>query len=146
MNVVNRKAYNDYQISQTLEVGIKLIGAEVKSVKSGRITLNGSFVKIVENEIYLVNAGIPLYPFARVEGYDPNRTRKLLLHKGEIVVLKSKIERSNLTLVPLKCYTKHGFVKLEVGVAQGKKQYEKREKLKKKDVKRDIETALRGKL
>ncbi len=81
MNVVNRKAYNDYQISQTLEVCIKLIGAEVKSVKSGRITLNGSFVKIVENEIYLVNAGIPLYPFARVEGYDPNRTRKLLLHK-----------------------------------------------------------------
>lgn len=146
MNTVNRKAYSEYQISETLEVGVKLIGAEVKSVKDGRINLNGSFVKIVGSEIYLVNAQIPLYPYAHVENYDPNRTRKLLLHKKEIIVIKSKIARSNLTLIPLKCYTKHGFIKLEIGIGRGKKQYEKREKLKKEDIKRDIETALRGKL
>ncbi|MBI2029257.1 SsrA-binding protein SmpB [Candidatus Gottesmanbacteria bacterium] len=145
MNIVNKKAYSEYIISETLEVGIKLLGAEVKSIKGGRINLNGSFVKIVGSEIYLVNAGVPLYPYARVDGYDPNRTRKLLLHKKEIMFLKSKIERSGLTIVPLKCYTKGGFIKLEIGIGRGKKQYEKREELRKEAIQRDIDTAIRGK-
>lgn len=146
MNITNKKAYYKYVISEKLEAGVKLNGAEVKSVKGGRLILDGSFIKMVGSEAYLVNATIPLYPFARPEGYDSTRSRKLLLHKKEILFLKSKIERSGLTIVPLKCYTIHGLVKLEIGIGRGKKKYEKREELKKRAQNREIEQVLRGKL
>lgn len=146
MNVINKKAFHDYQILEKLEAGVKLTGPEVKSVRGGRMILNGSYVKIIGSEAYLVGATIPLYPYARPEGYDPARTRKLLLHKKEILILKSKIERSGLTIIPLKCYTTHGLVKLEIGIARGKRQYEKREELKRKTVEREIEQVVRGKL
>lgn len=122
------------------------MGSEVKSVKGGKMTLEGSFVKIIGSEIYLVNAQIYAYPFARPEGYDPKRTRKLLLHKKEIIALKSKLASSALTIVPLECYNSKGFVKLKIGVAKGKREYEKREKIRRRDIDRETVRELRGKI
>lgn len=149
MRIVNRRAYHNFQILDRFEAGIKLTGPEVKSIKGGRIKLERAFVKIVGSEAYLVNAHIPPYPFARQEGYDPNRTRKLLLHKREIIALKTKIEQKNLTIVALSCYTtsrKRGLVKLELGLAKGKKRWEKRELIKRRDIEREVERELRGKI
>lgn len=146
MNITNKKAYHEYAISEKLEAGIKLTGPEVKSVKGGRFMLDDSFIKVIGSEAYLVNATIPLYPYARPEGYEAARTRKLLLHKKEILFLKSKIEHSGLTIIPLKCYTAHGLVKLELGIGRGKKKYEKREELRKKAIEQDLEQAVRGKI
>lgn len=145
MSLTNRRAHHEYTILGTYEAGITLLGTEVKTVKGGRMGLEGSFVKLVGNELYLVNAEIPLYQFARPEGYNPKRSRKLLLHKKEIQTLQGKIAQSNLTLVPLSCYTKHGFIKLQIGLARGKKQYEKREQKKREDIDRETEREVRGK-
>ena len=142
MKISNKKAYFNYQISETFEAGINLFGFEVKSVRLGKADLTGSFIKIVGGEAFLLNAKIFPYQNARIEDYDENRTRKLLLHKKEIISLKSKVEGSNLSLVPVSLYIKSGFVKVEVGLGKGKKQYEKRESIKKKDVQRDIEREL----
>lgn len=146
MKTVNRSVYHDYTIADTFEAGIKLTGPEVKSVKGNRISLTGSFVKIVGSEVYLINAQIQPYIFASVVGYDTRRTRKLLLSKKEILSLKGKIDGANLTLVPLSIYTTHGLVKVEVGIARGKKQYEKRELLKKRAQKLELERQFRGKV
>lgn len=146
MRIVNRSALHDYTILDHLEAGIKLLGAEVKSVKDNRVTLTGAFVRIIGSEIYLVNAQIQPYQFARIENYDPRRTRKLLLSKNEIIALKSKTDGSGLTLVPLSLYTKHGLIKVEIGIAKGKKQYEKREVLKQRQQKRELERTYRGKV
>ncbi len=146
MRIVNSRVLHDFEILDTFEAGIRLLGAEVKSVKGGRMSLEGSFVKIIGSEVYLVNAQIFPYPFARFEGYDPRRTRKLLLHKKEIISLKTKLAGAKLTLVPLECYNSHGLVKLKIGLARGKKQYEKREKIKRRDIERNIERELRGKI
>lgn len=146
MIISNKKAFFDYQILEKLEAGLKLNGPEVKSIRGGRMILTGAFIKIIGSEAYLVGATIPLYPYARPEKYDPTRSRKLLLHKKEIIALKSKTDRSGLTIVPLKCYTTHGLMKLEIGIGKGKKQYEKREELKKKTTEREIEQAIRGKI
>ena len=146
MKVINRRAYQDFRILNRFEAGIKLTGPEVKSVKGGRIKLERAFVKILGSEGYLVNAHIPRYPFAQQEDYDPNRTRKTLLHKKEIIALKSKIEQKNLTIVPLSCYTKKGLVKLELGLVKGKRRWEKREAKKKRDLERELERELRGKI
>jgi len=144
--IVNRQISRDYQILDTFEAGMHLIGAEVKSIKGGRMSLAGAFVKIIGSEIYLVNAEIFPYPFARPEGYQTRRSRKLLLHKREILNLKIKMGSSNLTLVPLECYTTHGFIKLKIGLAKGKKAYEKRDELKKRDLQREIQREFRGKI
>ncbi|MBI2617609.1 SsrA-binding protein SmpB [Candidatus Gottesmanbacteria bacterium] len=146
MKIVNKKAHHDFTILDTFEAGIHLLGAEVKSIKGGRMSLEGSFVKITGSEVYLVNAQIFPYPYARPEGYDSKRTRKLLMHKNEILSLKVKLASSRLTLVPLECYTKHGFVKLKIGLGKGKRQYEKREALKKRDMERDIQRIVKGKI
>lgn len=146
MKIVNRSVFHDYNILETFESGIHLLGAEVKSVKGARMSLDGAYVKIIGSEIYLVNAQIFPYPYARPEGYDPKRSRKLLLHKKEILSLKTKMSSSNLTLVPVECYIKSGFIKLKIGLAKGKKEYEKREKLKKRDMERDIQRELREKI
>ena len=135
MNIQNKKAYFDYTILEKFEAGISLTGAEVKSLKGGHAQLDGSFVRIVGSEAYLVNAQIFPFVYARPEDYDPRRTRKLLLHKKELLSLKGRIEGANLTLIPLSWYTKGPLVKLEVGLAQGKKQYDKREVKRKKDQK-----------
>lgn len=146
MKIFNKKATFDFEILDRFEAGVVLTGPEVKSLRGGHGKLEGAFVRIIGSEAYLVNAHIYPYEFARIENYDPKRTRKLLLHKKEIVSLKSKIEGSNLTLVPLSWYTTGHRMKLEVGLAKGKKQYEKREKIRKSDQKRELERDFRGKV
>jgi SsrA-binding protein len=146
MKVIHKRALFDYQIFDTYETGVNLTGAEVKSAKSGKMSLEGSFVKILGAEIYLVNAEIFPYPYARPEGYEARRSRKLLIHKKQLISLKSKMQSSNLTLVPLECYNSHGWVKLKIGLAKGKKEFEKREKIKKRDIEKDIKREFRGKV
>jgi SsrA-binding protein len=144
--ISNKKATYDYTILEHIEAGINLTGAEVKSIKGGHARLEGSFVRIIGSEAYLVNSQIFPYIYARPEGYDPKRTRKLLLHKAELIRLKSKLESANLTLVPLSWYTRGPLVKLEIGLARGKKQYEKREVKRREDQKRELERDYRGKV
>lgn len=145
MKVVNRRALHDYQVLETFEVGIALTGPEVKSVRGGRISLEGSFIRIIGSEIYLVNAQIFPYPYARPEDYDPRRTRKLLMHKKEIISIKTKIASSGLAIVPLECYFSDGFIKLKIAVAKGKREFEKREKIKRRDIDMEAQRELRGK-
>lgn len=142
MKITNKKAFFNYQLTESFEAGINLYGHEVKSVRLGKADLSGSFIKIIGSEAYLVNAKIFAYQPGQVEGYDERRTRKLLMHKNEIVSLKSKVEGSNLSLVPVSLYLSGGFVKVEVALGKGKKKYEKRESIKKKDVQRDLEREL----
>lgn len=115
-----------------------LTGAEVKSVRAGRIRLEESFVKIIGSEAYLMNAHISIYQYARPQGYDPKRTRKLLLHKKEIIRLKTKISsHSRLTVVPISCYNKSGLIKLEIALAKGRKGLEKKKFEKRRDIERE---------
>lgn len=144
MKITNRRAYYDYQLFDRIEAGINLNGAEVKAVRLGHADLKGSFVKIIGSETYLVNVKIFPYQYARPEGYDETRTRKLLLHKKEIIALKSKTEGSNLTIVPVSIYTKRNLIKAELALAKGKKKYDKKEAIKKKDIERDLEVELEG--
>jgi len=146
MKLTNKKAFYDYTILERLEAGVSLVGSEVKSLRNGQGKLEGAFVKILNGEPYLINAEIPVYQFSRPDGYDPKRTRRLLLHKREITALASKLESQKLTLVPLSWYTTGHRVKLEIGLARGKKQYEKREKIRREDMKRDLEREFRGKV
>jgi len=142
MQIRNKRAFYDYQLLERLEAGINLVGAEVKAVRLGHADLTGSFVRIMGSEAYLVNAKIFPYQYARPEGYDERRTRKLLLHKNEIIAIKSKTEGQNLTIVPVSLYIKHGFIKLELALGKGKKEYDKRRAIKQKDIERDIEAEL----
>jgi len=146
MKIFNKKATYEYTIVERFEAGITLTGAEVKSIKGGHAKLEGAFVRIIGSEAYLVNAQIFPYIYARPEGYDPKRTRKLLLHKAELIRLKSKLDGANLTLIPLSWYTKGPLVKLEVGMARGKKQYEKREIKRREDQRLELEREFRGKV
>ena len=146
MKITNRKAYYDYTILERLEAGVALVGSEVKSLRAGLGKLDGAFVKILGGEPYLINAEIPVYKFSRPQGYDPRRTRRLLLHKREVISLASKLDSQKLTLVPLSWYTTLHRVKLEIGLARGKKEYEKREKIRREDIKRDLEKEFRGKV
>src|SRR5438477_11159908 len=144
MKITNKKAFFDYQLLETFEAGINLYGYEVKSVKLGKADLTGSFVRIIGSEAYLVNAKIWEYQPGQIEGYDERRTRKLLLHKKQIISLKSKIEGSNLSLIPVSLYIKNGFVKVEVALGKGKKKYEKKEAKKRADIQRDVEQEIAG--
>lgn len=139
MKIVNRRAFYDYQILDRLEAGINLYGAEVKAVRLGHADLTGAHVRIMGSEAYLINAKIFPYKYSRPEGYDEKRTRKLLLHKREIIALKSKTEGQNLTLVPVSIYTTKSFIKVEIALGRGKKQYDKKESIKKKDIERELE-------
>jgi len=139
MKIVNKKAFFDYQISERIEAGINLNGAEVKAIRGGMADLKGSFVKIIGSEAYLINAKIFPYKYARPEGYDERRSRKLLLHKKEILALKGRTEGSNLTIIPLSIYTTKNFIKVELGLGKGKKEYQKKEAKKKKDIERETE-------
>lgn len=146
MKVINRSALHDYTILDRFEAGIKLIGPEVKSVKDNRVTLKGAYVRVMGSEVYLVNAQIQPYVFARIVGYDPQRTRKLLLSKSQILSLKTKLDSEKLALIPISLYTHHGLVKVEVGLARGKKQFEKRETIKRRDQLRELNQNFRGKI
>lgn len=146
MNIVNSKATYEYDFVDRFEAGVVLTGSEVKSLRGGHAKLVGSYVKIIGNEAFLVNAHIFPYPFARIEGYDPKRTRKLLVHKKELISLQGKIDGAHLTLVPLSWYTTGHRLKLQIGLGRGKKQYEKREKKRREDQKRELEREYRGKV
>ncbi len=146
MKIFNKKATFEYEILERFEAGVNLTGAEVKSIKGGHAQLTGAFVRIIGSEAYLVNAQIFPYIYARPEGYESKRTRKLLLHKSELIRLKSKLDGANLTLIPLSWYTKGPLVKLEVGLARGKKEYEKREAKRREDLKIELERDYRGKV
>ena len=138
MKIFNRKYRRDYQEIEKYEVGIALSGAEVKSVRAGRIRLEDSFVKILGSEVYLLNAEISIYEYARPQGYDLRRTRKLLLHKREIIRLKTKLAGAGgLTIVPVSCYNKAGLIKLEIALAKGRKGLEKKRLEKKRDIERE---------
>jgi SsrA-binding protein len=139
MKIANKRAFFDYQILEKFEAGINLFGAEVKAVRLGHADLTGSHVRIMGDEAYLINAKIFPYEYSRPENYDEQRTRKLLLHKKEIIALKSKTEGQNLTLVPISIYTTKSFIKVEIALGKGKKQYDKKEAIKKKDIQREAE-------
>ncbi len=141
----NRKARFNYSILETFEAGMVLAGREVKSIKLGRMSLSGCYVVLREGEAFLVGANIPPYqPENALSDYNPNRERKLLLNKKEIRYLTGKIKEKGLTLVPLKVYTKKAIIKLEFGVAKGKKTKDKRESIKKKDIERETGRRFKG--
>lgn len=131
--VTNHKARRDYFISDTLEAGIELKGCEVKSLRDKRGNLNDSFAKIFNGEVVLFNLHISPYPFSRLEALDPLRERKLLLHKHQILKLLGQVSTGGHTLIPLKLYFKKGRVKVELGLAKGKTQYDKRETIKRRE-------------
>jgi SsrA-binding protein len=146
MKIEHKQVYHEYDLLEKLEAGISLTGPEVKSVVLGHVSLEGSFVKVIDGEIFLINCQIFPYQYARPEGYDPKRTRKLLMHKQQIMTLFGKTQGTNLTLVPVSLYNKGPKIKLEIALARGKKQYEKREKIRKEDQKRELERNFRGKV
>ena len=143
MEVINRKANYDYEIIDTYEAGVVLTGTEIKSIRLGRITLKDSYAIIKNNEIFLLNVHISSYEQGNRFNHDELRTRKLLLHKKEIIKLKEKIDKEGFTIIPLKLYFVKGKVKILLGLAKGKKNYDKREAIKKKDIERQIATDLK---
>lgn len=142
---INKRAGFDYELLDKYEAGLMLTGAEVKSVKTGHISLKGSFVTMHGEELYLTNANIPPYSFAKSSAaYDPTRSRKLLVRKSEIRHLIGKLQVKGLTLVPLRVYTKKRLLKLEFALGKGKKAFDKRSDIAKKEAKRKIDRALKN--
>ena len=141
----NRKAFHDYAIEETAEAGLMLLGTEVKALRDGKANLKDSYVLIKDSEALLFNCHISPYSHGNIMNHDPLRTRKLLLHKKEIERLKGKLVQKGYTLLPLKIYFKGPFAKVEIGLGKGKKQYEKRETIKEREAKKDIERAMKTK-
>lgn len=139
----NKKARYDYEILSTHEAGLVLLGTEIKSIRDGRMQLKDGYARIEENEAFLHEVYISPYPNAGLFNHEPTRPRKLLLHKREIRKLYGKVQEKGLSLVPLSVYLKNNKAKVELGLAKGKRKYEKRESIKKQDAKRDIQRALR---
>ena len=143
MRIINKKAHFDYELGERVEAGVVLTGAEVKSAKTGQADLAGSSCKILPNkfgsrEVWVYNLKIYPYKHADNTNYDPVRRRKLLLHQKEIVAIEGKMRTGRLLLVPAVMYTKEGMVKLELALARGKRMYEKRETIKKRDLDREM--------
>jgi SsrA-binding protein len=142
---INKKAKHDYEIIDTFEAGLVLLGHEVKSVRGGGLSLQGAYAAVRGGEAWLIGAHIRRYsPAGRLEGYDPERTRKLLLRRRELQRLIGKLQEKRLTLVPISVYTRGSKIKVELGLARGKKQYEKREALRKRDLDRELRRSLKG--
>lgn len=146
MKVLNKSVPVLYKIRDKFEAGIVLSGSEVKAVKDTHVDLVGSHVRVIGGEAYLINAKIFPYQQSRENQYEEGRSRKLLLHKKEINALKSKLDQKNLTIVPISIYTSHNLIKLELGLASGKKQYDHRQDLKRKDLDRDTEREIKNTL
>ena len=147
MKVINKKARFNYELTERVEAGIVLSGAEVKSAKEGKVSLNDSFARVDDNgEIWLINCHIHPYQFADNSDYQPTRSRKLLLKRKEILSLTSKIEGKNLTLVPTAMYLKKGRLKVELAIGRGKKKWDKRTAIKKREQKREAGRLLRHKV
>jgi SsrA-binding protein len=139
----NRKARHDYFIEETLEAGIALQGTEVKSLRQGLANLTDSYALVKNDEVFLFNANISPYPFGNIMNHEPLRTRKLLLHKEEIRKLVGKMTQKGYTLIPLRIYFLRGKAKVLVGLAKGKKAYDKRDTIKEKESKREVERAVK---
>ena len=142
----NRKAYHDYFIEETLEAGIALVGTEVKSLRGGRITLRDSYAELRSGELYLVGVHISPYEQGNVWNHDPMRVRKLLLHRREIERLEARVNERGYSVVPTKVYFKDGRAKIELGLARGKKLYDKRADMAERDARRDMERSLKERL
>jgi SsrA-binding protein len=138
MKISNKKATFNYEIIESFEAGIVLTGAEVKSIKDGRVNLTDSFVKIISGDLYLVNAEIPQYKYSSDEFYDARRSRKLLVKKKELVQIDSKLKAKKLVLIPLSIYIKGKLVKVEVAYARGRKRHEKKQREKEREMDREL--------
>ena len=141
MEILNRKAKYNYQIFETVEAGIVLTGTEIKSLRLGKANIKDSYARVKNNEIFLIN--ISSYDNGNLFNHDETRERKLLLHKKEILKFRDKIKLEGYTLVPLKVYLKNGKAKVLIGLAKGKKNYDKREDIKKRDIERNIRARLK---
>lgn len=145
MKVLNKKALHDYHILDSLEAGIELSGSEVRSLKSGRGDLTGSHVRILNNQIYLINANIPKYQNSSDTNYQPTRSRRLLLHRYQIDSLIGKLGQGRVSLIPISLYQKENLIKLQIAIARSKKEFDKRKVIKERDHLRRIQQELRGK-
>ena len=143
MEILNRKAKYDYNIEETYEAGIVLTGTEIKSIRNGSCNLKDSYILIKNNEAFILNMHISPYDKGSIFNEEETRTRKLLLHKNEILKLKDKISIKGYTIVPLKLYFKDGLAKLEIGVAKGKHTYDKRETIKERDINKSIKKEIK---
>ncbi len=139
----NKKAYHDYFIEETYEAGMILLGTEVKSLREGKANLKDSYAILKSGEVFLLGCHISPYSHGNIQNHDPLRTRKLLLHRKEIDRLTGKVSQRGYALIPLKIYFKSGRAKIELGLAKGKREYEKREVIKEREAKREIERAKR---
>jgi len=140
MRVINRRARYNYRLFDKYEAGVSLTGVEVKAIRNGRANISSAYAKIINSEIYLVNANIQA---KGVKDYNPLRTRKLLLNKKEIISIQTKIKQKKLTLVPTKLYTRGRLIKIEIALAKTKRKFEKKEAIKKKDIEREIAKELK---
>ena len=139
MEILNRKARYDYEIKETYEAGIVLKGTEIKSIRNGNANLKDSYAIIKNNEVFLINMYISPYEQGNINNHEETRTRKLLLNKKEIFKIRDAITIDGYTLIPMKLYFKGNKAKIELGIARGKKSYDKREAIKERDIKRDLE-------
>lgn len=141
--ITNRFARHEYAIIEVMEAGVVLTGPEVKSVKLKRVNFKDAFVKIIGNEAFLVNANIQQYDFTPGKSYEPTRSRKLLLHRRQIEQLREFLQVRGLTAVPLALGIVHHFIKLQIGIGKGKKHYEKKEELKRRDIAKETKRAMK---
>jgi SsrA-binding protein len=141
-SIINRKARFDYEILETFEAGIELVGTEVKSIRGGKISLRDGFAKIRKGELFLYGTEISPYENSGYAKHEPTRPRKLLMHSREIARLAGKVSERGLTLIPIKIYFKRGWAKIQIALAKAKKEYDKREAIKKKETQRDIKRAI----
>lgn len=139
----NRKARHDYFILETLEAGLALKGTEIKSIRAGQISLKEAYIRVDGEEAWLVNAHVAPYDHASRENHDPIREKKLLLHKREIENLYAEVRQKGTTIIPLQVHLRNGKAKIEIAIAKGKKKYDKREAIKKRDAQRDIDRAFK---
>lgn len=145
VEIKNKKAYFDYEILEEIETGVVLTGTEIKSIRNSNVNLKDSYAVIRNGEVYLLNMHISEYKQGNIFNHEETRTRKLLLHKKEILKLRDKIELNGNTLVPLKLYFKGNKVKILLGLAKGKKTYDKRETIKERDISREIKKEMKNK-
>ncbi len=139
----NRRAYHDYFIDETIEAGLALMGSEIKSIREGKVTIGESYVRVSDGELWLIGANVTPYSHGAYANHDPVRPRKLLVHRRQIEELQEATERKGMTLVPLRIRLRNGRAKIDVGIARGKKLYDKRQAVAERDAKRTIERAMR---
>ena len=140
----NKKAYFDYFIEDKIEAGIELVGSEVKSIKAGKTSIKEAFVRIINGEVFIMGMSVVPWDFGSIYNPEEKRVRKLLLHKKEIKKLQEKVTQKGYTIVPINVHLSKGYVKVDIALGKGKKNYDKRESLAKKDQKRDLERMLKA--